>query len=348
MVVARRPSLSRVQHGQHRHLDAGLSNEVLVEMYRIMVLARAVDDRGWLLARQGKAAFVISGHGHEACQVAAAYALRRGYDYFLPYYRDTAVVLAAGMTAEEVLLGVLARAADPCSGGRQMPSHWSYPSLNIFTASSPVATQVVHAAGVALAAKLRREDRVTYVSFGDGATSEGDFHEGLNFAGVHRLPVVFFCQNNGYAISVPCSKQSPIDSVAQRAAAYGMPGRCVDGTDVIAVYEAVYEAAERARAGGGPSLVEAKVPRLVSHSSADDDKTYRSADELEACSRLDPLPLFRSYLINAGVLSEDQESQIQSRVAAEVDEATLRAERSPLPQPEDALRPVYGGEEVRK
>src|SRR5688572_22865174 len=261
MVVAKRPVEPKTETAL-RHLTVGLTDEVLVEMYRTMVLARAVDDRGWLLTRQGKAAFMISGHGHEAAQVASTYALRRGYDYFFPYYRDTAVVLALGMTPREILLGVLARAEDPCSGGRQMPSHWSYPTLNIFTAGSPVATQVPQAAGVALAAKLRHEDRVTIVYFGDGATSEGDFHEGLNFIAIHHLPVVLFCENNGYAISVPVEKQSAVPSVAQRMSAYGIPGVAVDGCDPLDVYLATYEAAERARAGEGPTLIEARTVRL--------------------------------------------------------------------------------------
>lgn len=329
------------QKSDIRHLRIGLTDEVLLEMYRTMVLSRAVDDRAWLLTRQGKAAFAISGHGHEAAQVASAYALRRGYDYFLPYYRDTAVVLALGMTPREILLGVLAKAEDPCSGGRQMPSHWSYPALNIFTTGSPVATQVPHAAGVALASKLRREDRVTAVYFGDGATSEGDFHEGLNFIALHRLPVILVCENNGYAISVPARKQSAVPSVAQRASAYSIPGVAVDGCDPLDVYLATYEAAERARSGEGPSLIEARTVRLAPHSSNDDHKSYRPADELESCAAEDPIIKFRDYLLATGVLTQHQDDAMRGGIEAEVDEATDYADQAPLPRPEDALRHVY-------
>jgi 2-oxoisovalerate dehydrogenase E1 component alpha subunit len=340
MVVAKRPG-DQQSKTLWRHLSAGLTNEVLLEMYRIMLLARAVDDRGWLLTRQGKAAFMISSHGHEACQVASAYALRRGYDNFFPYYRDTAAVLALGMTPREILLGVLARAEDPCSGGRQMPSHWSYPALNIFTAGSPVATQVPQAAGVALASKLRHEDRVTIAYFGDGSTSEGDFHEGLNFAAIHKLPVIYFCENNGYAISVPAAKQSAVPSVADRAAAYGIPGVQVDGCDVIEVYEATYEAAERARAGEGPTLIDARTVRLTGHSSNDDDHAYRSEDELQASLARDPTVVFREYLLESGVLSSHTDGALKGGISAEIEGATDYAEQAPLPQPEDALRHVY-------
>lgn len=323
------------------HLRIGLTDEVLLDMYRMMVLSRAVDDRAWLLARQGKAAFVVSGQGHEACGVGSAFALRRGYDYFLPYYRDTAVVLSVGMTPTEVLLGVLGRAADPCSGGRQMPSHWSYPRLNIFTGSSPVATQIPHAAGVALAAKLRREDKVTAVYFGDGATSKGDFHEGLNFAGIHRLPVVFICENNDIAISVPRRKQMAIQRISDRAAGYGFPGVHIDGTDSLAVYQATYEAAERARRGEGPTLIEAVTCRLAPHSSNDDERGYRSQEELEANARRDPVPRFRDYLIANGILTEEQDRELRSQITREINAATDEAEQSPLPRPEDALTHVY-------
>lgn len=319
---------------------AALPADTALQVYRTMVRARALDDRCWVLCRQGQAAFAITGQGHEAVAAAAA-ALRPGYDYFLPYYRDTALLLALGMSPFEVLLGLFARAADPCSGGRQMPAHWSYPRLKVFTQSSPVGTQVIHAAGVALAARLRGEDAVTYVSFGEGSTSEGDVHEGLNFAAIHRLAVVFYCENNGYAISVPAAKQSPVATVAERAAAYGIPGVRIAGNEPDAVYAAVREAAARARAGLGPTLIDAGVARLVPHSTSDDDTAYRSPQELAADKALDPLPAFQAQLLARGVLTEAAAAALFAEVVAEIDDATDRALASPEPRPEDALMHVY-------
>ena len=194
-------------------------------MYRRILLARTLDLKIWGLNRMGKAPFVVSGQGHEGAQVGSAWALRPGHDIVLPYYRDTGVLLTLGMTAEEVLLAVFARAADPSSGGRQMPNHWGCARLNVITGSSPIATQLPHAAGLAYAAKIRGEDRVVVSYFGEGATSKGDFHEALNFAGIHQLPCVFVCENNGYAISVPLTKESAVDDVADRAHSYGFGGR---------------------------------------------------------------------------------------------------------------------------
>ena len=232
----------------------GLSDDRLRDMYYKMLVARLLGDRMFILNRQGRAHFAITGHGHEACQVGSAFALRAGRDWVLPYYRDMGVVLALGMTTREVMLHFLARAADPCSGGRQMPNHWGYPSLRIVTGSSVVATQIPHAVGVALASKLRAEDDVSIVYFGEGATSQGDFHEGLNFASVHRLPVVFFCENNGYAISEPQWKEMAVPNVSDRARGYGLCGSTVDGNDALAVYQTTRWAVGECRHGRGPSL----------------------------------------------------------------------------------------------
>jgi 2-oxoisovalerate dehydrogenase E1 component alpha subunit len=255
------------------------------------------------------------------------------------------VVLTVGMTPRDLMLGLLAKAADPSSGGRQMPSHFGHAGLRIVSGSSPVATQIPHAAGIALASKLRGEKDATIVYFGDGATSKGDFHEGLNFAGVHRLPVVFFCENNGYAISVPLKKQMAIAQVSQRAAGYGFPGVTVDGNDALAVYAASKEALRRARAGEGPTLIEAVVQRLVPHSSDDDQRRYRSQEEIEAGKLADPVPQFKAYLEEQGLLTAEQNEEINKRVAKEVDDATDFAEKSPYPEPEEALTRVYGSRE---
>jgi 2-oxoisovalerate dehydrogenase E1 component alpha subunit len=199
--------------------------------------------------------------------------------------------------------------------------------------------------GIALASKLRGEKDATIVYFGDGATSKGDFHEALNFAGVHRLPVVFFCENNGYAISVPIKKQMAIAQVSQRAAGYGFPGVTVDGNDALAVYAASKEALQRARGGEGPTLIEAVVQRLVPHSSDDDQRRYRSQEEIEAGKLADPVPQFKAYLEKEGLLTAEQNEEINKRVAKEVDDATDFAEKSPYPEPEEALTRVYSSVE---
>src|SRR5579859_7089278 len=324
-----------------RHEALGLDAERLLDLYRQMSLARAVDRRMWVLNRQGKAPFAISGQGHEAAQVAVAAALRPGQDWVVPYYRDLALCLAIGMTAREFMLAVFGRRDDPTSGGRQMPSHFGERRLRILSGSSPVATQVVHAAGIAYASKVRGLDEVTLTCLGEGSTSEGDWHEAMNFAGIHRLPLICVVEDNDYAISVPHRLQMAVTSVADRAAGYGMAGEAVDGGDVIAVYQVMRAAVERARSGGGPTLVAAKVNRLTAHSSDDDQRRYRPAEELEAMVRQEPLDRYRFQLLEAGVLAEDADEAIQRECVAEVEDAVAHAEAAPEPSPEDLLRDVY-------
>jgi 2-oxoisovalerate dehydrogenase E1 component alpha subunit len=326
---------------QTRHVQLGLSEEKLLTMYRQMVLARALDRRMWVLNRQGKAPFVISGQGHEAAQVGAAAALRPGVDWVCPYYRDLALCLAVGMTAAEFMLSVFARRDDPNSGGRQMPSHFGLRRARIVTSSSTVATQVLHAAGIAYASKLRGLDEVALGCLGEGSTSKGDWHEALNFAGVHRLPFVCLVQDNDYAISVPHRLQMGVDSVAARAAGYGMPGETVDGGDLLAVYEVMKRAVERARAGEGPTLVCAKVARFTSHSSDDDQRRYRPQEELEALLRRDPIERFRNYLLDERVIDEEADERVQQEATAEVDQAVAAAEQAEAPSPDDLLENVF-------
>jgi 2-oxoisovalerate dehydrogenase E1 component alpha subunit len=267
--------------------------------------------------------------------------MRRGVDVWLPYYRDGAVVLTAGMTPYEIFLGIFAKADDPSSGGRQMPSHWGHRERGIITGSSPIATQIPHAAGIAYAARYRGEDAVVATWFGDGATSEGDWHEGLNFAGIHRLPVIFVCENNQYAISVPQTKQMAIGDVAERAAGYGFTGVVVDGNDVLACYEAMKQAHERARAGDGPTLIECKTYRFLGHTSDDDDKTYRSRDEVEQARHRDPLQVFGAYLRTSGLLDDVGAEELRADVKREIDEALAAAWEAPDPEPASALRHVF-------
>jgi len=327
---------------ENRHQALGLSDETVLDMFVTMVLARKIDERMWLLNRAGKIPFVISCQGQEAAQVGAAFALDRNKDYVLPYYRDLGVVLTFGMTARELMLSGFAKAEDPNSGGRQMPGHFGQKKNRIVTGSSPVTTQVPHAVGVALAGKMEGKDLVAFVTFGEGSSNQGDFHEGANFAGVHKLPVIFMCENNKYAISVPIEKQLSCEKVSDRAIGYGMPGETVDGNDPLTVYEAVKRAAERARRGEGPSLIETVSYRLTPHSSDDDDRSYRSREEVEDSKKRDPFITFSAYLKDVGVLSDDKEKEIYSKVQALVDEATDYAENAPYAEPEHALKYVYG------
>ncbi len=330
--------------GQSRHRAVGLSDEAALRMYETMRLARAVDERMWLINRQGRAPFVISCQGQEAAQVGSAAALRPGHDWVAPYYRDAGVVLFLGMTARDQMLHFFARREDPNSAGRQMPGHFGSRRLHILTGGSPVATQILHAAGIALAAKIRKEDTVTIAYFGEGAASQGDCHEAMNFAGVHKLAVIFLCENNGYAISVPQKKQMAIENVADRAAGYGFPGVVVDGNDVLAVYEGTKAAVERARRGGGPTLIEAKTYRITAHSSDDDDRRYRQAEEVALWRQKDPIQRYARYLREAGLLSDPVEQEISDRVSKQVDDATEYAEQAPDPSPDELLKHVYAKE----
>ena len=321
---------------------AQLPPEQLKKMYEEMVTARMLDERMWLLNRAGQAAFVISCQGHEAAQVGAGFALQPGKDFLLPYYRDLALALHFGLTPRDVMLSLLGKHGDPTSEGRQMPAHYSSRKFKIITGSSPVANHLPHAVGVALASKLRGEDAVSLTCTGEGGSSQGDFHEAMNFAAIHKLPVIFMIENNGWAISVPQKDQMAVKHVSERAAGYGMPGVTVDGTDPLAVYAAISEAAERARRGDGPTLVEALVHRFTAHSSDDDDRTYRPLEELKEERTHDPIIGFRRGLIGDGVLTEANADEIEKRVRAEVDDATDFAEKAPYPDVAELTLHVYG------
>ncbi|MBD0253993.1 MAG: thiamine pyrophosphate-dependent dehydrogenase E1 component subunit alpha [Rubrobacter sp.] len=325
-----------------RHEALGLDEDDLRRMHYHMLLARRVDERSWILNRQGKAAFVISCQGQEAAQVGAAFNLRPGYDYLYPYYRDSGMTMLLGQTPRDQFLSLLGREEDPNSAGRQMPGHYSSRELNIVTASAPVGVQYPQATGTALAFKVRGEDGVVLVCGGEASTSGGDWPEAMNFAGIHDLPVVFFVENNAYAISVPARFQVA-GSIARRAEGYGFQGREVDGNDVLAVYEEAREAFERARAGEGPTLIEAKTYRMTAHSSDDDDRRYREREEIEEWRQKDPIVRFERYLMENGVLGEAERDEISNRIKAEVSEASEYAENAPFADPEDVLRGVYAG-----
>jgi 2-oxoisovalerate dehydrogenase E1 component alpha subunit len=318
--------------------------DLQLRLYETMVLARRLSERLLQLQRAGIVPLAVPCDGHEAAQVGSALALpddpARRIVY--PYYRSLAAVLAYGMTPLDLMLGFYAKQNDPSTGGHQMPAHYSRRDLNIVTTSSVIATQIPHAVGAAYAAKLRRLDQVAITYFGEGATSAADFHTGVNFAAIHRLPVIFVCENNQYAISVPQAKQMAIANVADRAAGYGITGTVVDGNDVEAVYQATRAALERARAGEGPTLLECKTYRLAPHTSDDDDRGYRPPEEIALWRReRDPIPRYARVLRERAVLNEQGEAAVAARVRQALDEATAATEASPDPDLTDIAIPVY-------
>jgi 2-oxoisovalerate dehydrogenase E1 component alpha subunit len=318
----------------------GLSNDDVLAMYHRMLSARAVDERMWLLQRAGKIAFIISGQGHEGAQVGIAWPFRRDRDWIAPFYRSIATAMTFGMSAEDIITAHLAKGDDVSSGGRQMPGHYGGAPFNIVSVSSPVGTQVLLAVGIAMGAWVRGDDVVTMTTFGEGTSYQGEIHEAMNFAGIHKLPVIFVCENNGYAISVPLSQQVGGGSVAARAAGYGFEGVTVDGGDVLECYRAAKEAHERARRGEGPTLIEAKVVRLTSHSSDDDQRRYRDAAEVEGLKQQDPLAIFARQLRELEILDDATEDRLRGEVKDEINRATRAAEARPEPDVATAARHV--------
>jgi 2-oxoisovalerate dehydrogenase E1 component alpha subunit len=318
-----------------------VTREQYLQIHRWMCMAKALDDRMHILVKQGRAPFVGSSRGHEGIQVASTAALRAD-DWLVPHYRGLANSIVRGLTMKEWMLAVFAKAADPLSAGRNIPGGcYSYRALKIAPVSQVVAAWIPKAAGIAYAAKLRGERSVTLCTFGDGATSQGDFHEGVNFAAVHRLPVVFVCENNSYAISVPIRLQMANPNVADRAAGYGIPGVTVDGTDVPACYAVCREAVDRARRGEGPTLIDAKIWRLNSHTSEDNHLKYRSKEEIADAFEHDPIALFSAWLVERSWITTDDAASVQAECDAEASDAADWAEQQPDPTAEDALTNVF-------
>jgi 2-oxoisovalerate dehydrogenase E1 component len=338
--------------------NLGLQRQQLLDLYRTMVLSRRLDDEELKLKRRNQIYFQISGAGHEAVLAAAGMCLRPGYDWFYPYYRDRALCLQVGVTAEEMLLQAVGAATDPASGGRQMPSHWGHRELHIVSQSSPTGTQVLQAvgcaeAGVYLAAQAGTEglslrferDEVVYVSLGDGATSEGEFWEGLSAACTRKLPVLFMVEDNGYAISVPVDVQTPGGDIAALVRSFpGLHVVGVDGTDPIASYTACKEAVAYCRQRRGPALVHAHVTRPYSHSQSDDHSKYRPKEELEEERRRDCIPRFAATLVQEGLATEDELAGVRAAVETELEAATQRALDAPKPSPEDATRHLWSSD----
>ncbi len=321
----------------------GLSKENLLDVYRNILTARFVDSKILALLKQGKVFFHIGGSGHEAVQTAFALALKPGADWAYPYYRDMAFSLQFGYSIDDVMLEALHRAGGPSSGGFSMPFHYGHKRWRIVSQSSPTGTQFLQAVGTALGAKKEGKDEVVYVSSGEGATSEGEFHEAVNWASREKLPVVFLIQNNGFAISVPVSDQTAGGSVYEMTSGYrGLNRFAVDGCDFAAAYNVAVEAIRRARSGEGPSLVEADVVRLLPHSSSDDQRKYRDAKDLEEDLRRDPVPLMERYLLDRDILRYDDIDAIKHGIQETINAATDAAEREPITKVEGLLDNVYG------
>jgi 2-oxoisovalerate dehydrogenase E1 component alpha subunit len=304
------------EDGAPSRTDApSLSKERLLEIYRVMCLTRALDERALKLQRQGRIGFYVPSTGQEAAHVGSAYALA-AEDWVFPSYRDPGIFLLRGVSLEELLHQCYGNARDNTLG-RQMPVHYSSGPKHIASISSPIGTQIVQATGAAMAAKIRKDPVVVMTYFGDGATSSNDFHTALNFAGVFVAPCVFVCENNGWAISCPVEGQTASASMAGKAEAYGMPGLRVDGNDVLAVYAGAKEAVDRARSGGGPTLLELVTFRLGPHSSSDDPTRYRNKDLVSQWQQRDPIARFRQYLERRKLWNEDAEKKL---VAAQQEE----------------------------
>jgi 2-oxoisovalerate dehydrogenase E1 component alpha subunit len=304
-----------------------------------MLVSRKVSQSALKLAFQGTIDVSIPSDGHEAAQIASIRALRSTDPVYL-FYRSVPAAYARGMTTREIFLDYFGRGDGPSSGGKNLAGHWAKRELNLMSVSGSVATQIPHAVGSALAAKLRGDDSVSVAYFGDGGSSKSDFHEGLNFAAVHQLPVVLFCENNGVAISVPFEKQSGVARVADRAVGYAVVGISVDGADPLQVYRVMREAVEGARAGQGPALIEARVTRLGQHTSQVGDT--REPKEMAAARRHDPIPRFGRYLRHHGLLDDALQAELEERAEREVADGIQFASRAALPPVERAFADVYG------
>jgi len=320
-------------------LDPALSREDLLFLFRKMLLLRALDEKAVLLQRAGRIGFFVPSSGQEAAEIGSGYALREG-DWVFPSYRDHGVALLRGYPLE-TLVGQLFGNASDAMKGRQMPNHWCDRSINLVSVSSPVATQLPQAVGAAYAAKLRGEKVAAIVYFGDGGSSTGAFHVAMNFAGVYRTPTVFFCSNNQYAISLPVSLQTASGSIAEKADAYGFKGVRVDGNDVLAVTKVTRDALAKARAGGGPTLIEAVTYRMGPHSTSDDPTRYRSEEEITEWAKRDPVRRFTGHLRQVGILDEKTATVFAEEAREEVARVVKECESAPPVPPESLVEDVY-------
>jgi len=314
-------------------LPAGLTADDLVEVCRQMIMVRAMDERIWMMNRQGKVPIAASCQGHEAAQLGSLLAAQKDGDCFLfPYYRDLALKMAAGLTPRQVMLSFMGKDGEPYSGARQFPLQGADLPRNIIQISNVVAAGLTQSVGYALGCKMLGDDTVTLCYFGDGATSQGEHHEAMNFAAIHNLPVVFICENNKFAISTPQEIQMVVSDVAARAEGYGFPGFVIDGLDVIACYEATRQAIEHARTVG-PALIEMKVERFMPHTTDDDDRRYRDRDALDAARQFDPVAVFPAQMVDQGIITQGQIDEFRADAQSQVNDATDFADAA---QPPDA------------
>lgn len=319
--------------------DPNLSDATLVRMYSAMRLVRLLDERCMNLQRQGRIGFYGTTTGEEAAVIGSAAALA-DTDWIFPALRQGGALLYRGFPLRKYF-GHLFGNAESVELGRSMPCHYSDRAHNFVTWSSSMATQLPHAVGMAYGAKLKKTGEVAIGYMGDGATSEGDFHHALNFAGVWKVPAVFFCHNNQWAISVPFAKQTASGSIAVKARAYGFPGVRFDGNDVLGVYAATKEAVERARRGEGPTLLEAVTYRMMGHSSSDDPTRYRAQAEVDAWARRDPLARYRRYLETRGIWDTRHEDELVARLADDINQAIQTAEAAGVPPTDTLITEVY-------
>ncbi len=326
-----------------RHESLGLTLDDVKGMYRKMLETRMVSERILQLNRMGRTPFGAGTDGHEGAQVGAAWNIRRGKDWTVPYYRDMGVAFVLGVTPLEEFRMVLAKATDEHTAGRQVLNQFSKPRDRIVTRSVCVGTEFPHAVGLALAIRNLKEDNIVFAFGGDAATSPGDFHEAINFASVHKLPVVFVIENNLLAISTRFEQQMAVQNVADRASAYAVPGFIADGMDVLDSYEKTKHAVEITRSGGGPTLVELKCYRYQPHTSDDDDSRYRTKEEVRQWMAKDPLDRTRRYLAEQNVSANDLET-IRAELDATIEAGIAQAESEPDPRPEDANKHVYAEE----
>lgn len=322
-----------------RSFDDPLTSDDYKKLYYQMARARVADEKAFALVRQGRSFFYAMSAGHEAAQIGSAYALGP-QDWIFPYHRSSALALARGLTLYEFFSDILGKKTSP-NLARQMPNHFAKMDLRLVTRSSTVGNQIPQVVGTALGEKLKGTDSVSIVYFGEGATAEGDFHVGMNFAGVYKAPAIFFCENNQYAISVPVRLQAAAEAISMEACGYEFSGFRVDGNDVIAVYTVTKQVVDKARKGGGPSLIEAVTYRFGSHSSADDAKRYRTSEEELEWRKRDPIKRLLGYMKYKGYWSEEWQKEVDGQVADELRMAMDEAEKQPIPETETMFSDVF-------
>jgi len=325
----------------------GYTKKQLIDIYKLMQLSRYLDDKQLILLKQGKGFFHIGASGHEACTIAAAHCLKPAYDYAYPYYRDQAFCLAFGMSSKEILLSFLAKEDDPNSSGRQMPQHYGHKELNIVSQSSPTGTQYLQAVGAAFAIQRDNSNSVVYVSSGDGTTSQGDFHEALNWASREKAPVIFHVENNGYAISVPLSEQTSGESIYSITSGYENLDRyTIDGTNYFESVLAFNKAIDRARKGKGPTVIESNVVRLLPHSSSDDHRKYRTEEEIEKDKLKDPIIVFENTCIKEKIIKKEEFNKIYGEIKNQVDQDAEWAELQENPNPINSMKNIYSENDI--